>query len=363
MRSFTDLRALDLGHYNLRGLDQHKLRREYAVALQELDWLMEHREEVELMAEQFGWAIKAGCDRVLQWPRPMDSKQQGDLVQVKEEPLDIDNGDIEENPFAIEETNLVKSKNLEVDNEGQGDLVQVKEEPLDIDNGGIEKHSLTIEETNLVKSKNLEVENEGITEDKGNIKGTTKSCITCKRCMNNSVNDGIINKKSSECKCVYGDVTIENLVENRNSFDQSSASKLHLNIHAKQKNFICNFCQKSFNFKSDLKKHVNIHTKEKNYVCNFCQKVFNRLSNLKVHINLHTKEKNYICNFCQKSFNQSSVLKLHLNIHTEENSYICNVCQKSFNRKYDLERHLNIHIKEKTIFVTFVKSHLIAKAT
>ncbi|XP_075229180.1 uncharacterized protein LOC142328911 [Lycorma delicatula] len=40
-----------------------------------------------------------------------------DLVQPKEESLDIINGDIEKDPLAIEETNLVRSENLTVENE------------------------------------------------------------------------------------------------------------------------------------------------------------------------------------------------------------------------------------------------------
>ncbi|XP_075237075.1 endochitinase-like [Lycorma delicatula] len=40
-----------------------------------------------------------------------------DLVQLKEEPLDVINGDIEKDPLAIEETNLVKLENFKVENE------------------------------------------------------------------------------------------------------------------------------------------------------------------------------------------------------------------------------------------------------
>ncbi|XP_075210607.1 uncharacterized protein LOC142317960 [Lycorma delicatula] len=98
--------------------------------------------------------------------------------------------------------------------------------------------------------------------------------------------------------------------------------KQHLNIHTKEKNYICNFCQKSFNHKTSLKIHLNIHTKEKNYICNICQKSFNRKTSLKRHLNIHTKEMNYICNFCQKSFNHKTSLKIHLNIHTKEKNYI-----------------------------------------
>ncbi|XP_075210552.1 uncharacterized protein LOC142317898 [Lycorma delicatula] len=233
--------------------------------------------------------------------------------------------------------------------------------------------------------------------DKLTITASTKNC---KRCVNNSVYDGIIKQKSSECNCANGDVRTESLVKDissENELPQQKGKKLvceycnegyrckcflkkdinfhakekennypsnlkqHLNIPTKEKNYICNFCQKSFNSKSYLKIHLNIHTEEKNYICNFCQKSFNRKESLKIHLNIHTKEKNYICNFCQKSFNRKSHLKIHLNIHTKEKNYICNFCQKSFNRKESLKIHLNIHTKEKNYICNFCQKSFYRK--
>ncbi|XP_075237594.1 uncharacterized protein LOC142333886 isoform X3 [Lycorma delicatula] len=112
------------------------------------------------------------------------------------------NGDIEKDSLAIEQTNLVKSENLQVENNVESEIslndvspqlnlnmktneleindlhtvkteeemelypchqinfIQLKEEPLDIMNDDIEKDPLAIEETNIVKSENLQVENE-----------------------------------------------------------------------------------------------------------------------------------------------------------------------------------------------------------
>ncbi|XP_075237670.1 uncharacterized protein LOC142333931 isoform X2 [Lycorma delicatula] len=369
------------------------------------------------------------------------------FIQLKEEPLDIMNDDIEKDPLAIEETNIVKSENLQVENEVESeislnykvspqlnlnmktneleindlhtvkteeeiefypghqiDFVQLKEEPLDVD-GDIEKDPLAIEEVNFVKSENLQVENEVVTIDEGTIKGSMKNCITCKRCVNNSVHDGIIKKNSIECNCAYGAVTTEeNLVENissenklpiqkekksvceycnelvgckcylkrRNNFHgkkkkkniseksliQDNDSKTHLITRNEEKNYICNFCQKCFNQSSTLKSHLNIHTNEKSYICNICQKSFNQKNNLKRHINIHTKEKNFVCNFCQKVFYQLSNLKIHLNIHTKEKNYVCNVCQKVLSRASCLKKHLNIHTKEKNYVCNFCQKVL-----
>ncbi|XP_075236443.1 uncharacterized protein LOC142333302 [Lycorma delicatula] len=137
------------------------------------------------------------------------SEHEVGLVQLKEEPLDVINGDIEKDPLAIEEINLVKSENFKVENERimNGDrsaeticfylphhttetdaselgLLQLKEEPPNVINGDIEKDPLAIEEMNLVILENLKVENERVIIDKGTSKGSTKNRITQKRCVN-----------------------------------------------------------------------------------------------------------------------------------------------------------------------------------
>ncbi|XP_075235842.1 uncharacterized protein LOC142332975 isoform X2 [Lycorma delicatula] len=76
----------------------------------------------------------------------------------------------------------------------QVDLIQLKEEPVNMINGGIPKDPLSLEENISVKSKNVKVENEVITINKGTIKGSTKHCITCKKYINNSVNDELLKK-------------------------------------------------------------------------------------------------------------------------------------------------------------------------
>ncbi|XP_075228198.1 uncharacterized protein LOC142328376 [Lycorma delicatula] len=307
-----------------------------------------------------------------------------DLVQLKEEPLNVINGDIEKDPLAIEETNLVKSENLKVENERimnglvnntfineaiplnkdikletdqenvaemicfylphhttetdasvhEVDSMQLKEEPLDVINGDIEKDPLAIEETDFVKLENLKVENERVIIDKGTDKGSTKNRITQKRCVNKSVYDGIIKEKSIE-------------------YNQSCNLKSQLNIHTKMKNYDCNFCQKRFRDISYLKMHINLHTKEKNYVCKFCQKSFNFRRNLMRHLKKQTNKKNYICNFCHKSLNSECCLKIHLATHMKEKNYVCKFCQKSFNIKSNLTTHLNIHKNERNYVCNF----------
>ncbi|XP_075237162.1 uncharacterized protein LOC142333659 isoform X1 [Lycorma delicatula] len=290
-----------------------------------------------------------------------------DSFQVKEEPLGngCDNYNEVTDPLAFEGIKLIKSEDHAIKNE-------VESENLLNDDLSSQPNlnMRTNEQINDLRTMKIEEEmwfSPGhVAMDKGTIKGSTKNFITYKS-INNSLNDGIINENSIECNCAYGDVTIENLIENISSenklFEQKGKElvceycnerfrcncylKRHINIHTKQKKN-SNFCQKSFNFENVLKRHLNnINTTEENYVCNFCQKSFNSKSRLVRHLNIHKKEKNYICTFCQKSFNNKSALNKHINIHTKEKNYISNFCQKSFNTKYNLVRHLNIHTKEK----------------
>ncbi|XP_075214306.1 uncharacterized protein LOC142320434 isoform X3 [Lycorma delicatula] len=157
---------------------------------------------------------------------------QVDLLQLEEELLDVSNSDIEKDPLAIEETDLVKSENLKVENKAQEDLLQLEEVLLDISNGDIEKDILAIEETNLV-------DNEVVTIDKGNIKGSTNV--------------------SNECKCAYGDITTEeNLVQN--------LSSENMLFFQKGKNLVCEYCDEGFQCKCYLKRHINFHCKNKKIV-------------------------------------------------------------------------------------------------
>lgn len=58
------------------------------------------------------------------------------------------------------------------------------------------------------------------------------------------------------------------------------------------------------------KKVIKVH------VCPTCQKEFTQASNLQRHQKVHTGERDFVCNFCSKTFNRKDSLKKHLwNIH------------------------------------------------
>ncbi|XP_075225346.1 uncharacterized protein LOC142326636 [Lycorma delicatula] len=113
-------------------------------------------------------------------------------------------------------------------------------------------------EINCLHSVKIEEEIEypdHVTVSKETIKGNTKHCITCKRCINSSVHDGIT-KKKIECKCASGDITTEeNLVENVNSENNLTIQK--------GKKLVCDYCDERFKCKCYIKRNINFHGKKK----------------------------------------------------------------------------------------------------
>ncbi|XP_075237652.1 uncharacterized protein LOC142333919 isoform X3 [Lycorma delicatula] len=125
------------------------------------------------------------------------SEHQVNLVQMKEEPLDIINGDIEKDPLAIEETNIVISENFKVKNEVESEI-SLNDEVSPQVNFNMKTTELQINDLHIVNTEEMGFYPGHVTIDKGTIKGSTMNCITCKRCVNISAYEGIIKEKSGE---------------------------------------------------------------------------------------------------------------------------------------------------------------------
>ena len=74
---------------------------------------------------------------------------------------------------------------------------------------------------------------------------------------------------------------------------------------------------------------------------------------LRQHMNSQTKEKNCMCDICNKTFQHQQILCMHRNTHNKEKHYMCEICNKTFMRQASLHRHMNIHTRQKIIFVTY----------
>ncbi|XP_075210628.1 uncharacterized protein LOC142317979 [Lycorma delicatula] len=155
-------------------------------------------------------------------------RKQINLVELKEE-LDIMSSDNEKQSLSIEDTNLVKSENLKVENEMESEILLNDDVSPQV-NPNMKSNELRIKDFHTVKTKDGMVFYPcRVIIDKLTIKGSTKNC---KRCVNNSVYDGIIKEKFSECNCANGDVTTETLVKD------------NVNFYAKEKKNSSNFSNK-----------------------------------------------------------------------------------------------------------------------
>ncbi|XP_074423750.1 zinc finger protein 692 isoform X2 [Larus michahellis] len=92
------------------------------------------------------------------------------------------------------------------------------------------------------------------------------------------------------------------------------SNRQYLNHHKKyqhvhQKTFTCSepSCGKSFNFKKHLKEHEKLHSDKRDYICEFCARSFRTSSNLIIHRRIHTGEKPL-----HSVFSQVRDLRLHL---------------------------------------------------
>ncbi|XP_019869173.1 zinc finger protein 239 [Aethina tumida] len=102
----------------------------------------------------------------------------------------------------------------------------------------------------------------------------------------------------------------------------------------------CLICNNVFKNRNTLKNHVrNVHAKEKNFKCELCERTFAMLGNLNVHKKSHSRVKTHICSFCGKGFFSANSLSLHEKIHANKRAYKCALCSKAFNTFSDLYKH------------------------
>lgn len=100
---------------------------------------------------------------------------------------------------------------------------------------------------------------------------------------------------------------------------------MHLLRHKDYKPFSCDECGKSFFDKYKLRQHLNTHDPNapKNFVCEFCEKTFGALDYLNCHIRRkHSTVKPYQCSYCKKAFAFVHDLNLHSGIHTGKRNFV-----------------------------------------
>ncbi|XP_070495595.1 zinc finger protein 808-like isoform X2 [Chironomus tepperi] len=123
---------------------------------------------------------------------------------------------------------------------------------------------------------------------------------------------------------------------------------MHLLRHAEYKPFECSQpgCNKTFFDKYKLKQHIQTHdpNAKKNFICEFCQRSFAQLDYLNCHIRRkHSSVKPYSCSYCPKQFAFLHDLNLHSANHTGNKKHICQICDTSFTKAWSLKQHMSLH--------------------
>ncbi|XP_055694505.1 zinc finger protein 879-like isoform X2 [Lutzomyia longipalpis] len=127
--------------------------------------------------------------------------------------------------------------------------------------------------------------------------------------------------------------------------------KHHMRIHNQQKNYICQYCNKSFIHWSSRRDHIrtthDTDREQEVFECHICGKKCSRKSNMVVHMMKHTGEFKHECPFCEKRFISGHEMRRHLVTHTGEKNVICSICGKAFGTKGCLRQHMVTHTRER----------------
>lgn len=105
------------------------------------------------------------------------------------------------------------------------------------------------------------------------------------------------------------------------SFRRLNGLQRHdLAIHAKVKNFACQYCDQKFCFKYLKTNHERKHLGVAKVSCDLCGFTFSCKNSLKKHIEgVHENRRHFKCHLCDKSFKTSTARNYHVNTHGNPN--------------------------------------------
>ncbi|CAG9821460.1 unnamed protein product [Phaedon cochleariae] len=122
------------------------------------------------------------------------------------------------------------------------------------------------------------------------------------------------------------------------------------NVHATEKKYRCEMCQRAFTSAVYLSAHKRYHTGIRSHICSTCGKGFITASDLYHHEKIHANKRAYRCETCPKAFNTSSDLHKHkICVHLDRSlwKYACTLCERKFPLKINLDSHIMAHRGEK----------------
>jgi len=99
------------------------------------------------------------------------------------------------------------------------------------------------------------------------------------------------------------------------------------------KPYICDVCNKAFAKSNYLQMYKHTHTSYKRYLVR--NKSKQKISSLNRRKRIHSvnklriRNKEYICDICNKTFSHLCRLNTHKRTHTSKKLYLCNICNKT----------------------------------
>ncbi|RXG63552.1 Zinc finger protein [Armadillidium vulgare] len=118
----------------------------------------------------------------------------------------------------------------------------------------------------------------------------------------------------------------------------------HMNSHTKDVVYKCQDCDAKYSNKSSLifhRKRIHLGDLGKKFSCEDCSKKFISKDRLEVHVSrVHHGERNYKCNFCDKTYKNRVSLTYHVRKHTGYKPHECTFCHKSFEIPTSLKQHV-----------------------
>ena len=140
-------------------------------------------------------------------------------------------------------------------------------------------------------------------------------------------------------------------------FKTHNQMKNHVqSVHMRVKNHRCEWpgCEYSAYYKKNVDRHYKaVHTKQKNFVCDLCDKRFVHLSDLPKHKRIsHKMGPLLTCSWpeCDYSTHNSIAMSRHTFQHQNGPRFACPECGKRIKDKQNLELHINgVHKKLKPL--------------
>ncbi|XP_037073543.1 PR domain zinc finger protein 10-like [Pollicipes pollicipes] len=128
-----------------------------------------------------------------------------------------------------------------------------------------------------------------------------------------------------------------------------SALQCHRRVHsAAARRYQCPLCRQTFEQITALREHVRMHAVDGKYTCPHCEKSFDGYMVIRKHIRSFHNDRVFVCSLCYKPCQSTDKLKLHMLKHSDHREFLCSECGKQFKRKDKLKEHVKrLHSAER----------------